>query len=176
MRSHSSPRPNPLFGKSTSSSRYIPDLSATNKAREQELNDEGFEETQSLVSESLSQEASSGNYETDTHDSTRCSPAEMTRLAPSTTSGAPSQKILPTKSITATTAKSSKVLAKGAQGARSVVPDKSIARLQKTFERRDSRDSLSSGRSAKSTANDKSAASSYLPKRAASLKREPPTR
>ncbi|CAK9809134.1 FH2 domain-containing protein 1 [Anthophora plagiata] len=46
-------------------------------ARDQELNDEGFEETQSLVSETLSQETSSGNYETDTHDSTRCSPAEL---------------------------------------------------------------------------------------------------
>lgn len=53
---------------------------ASSKAREQELNDEGFEETQSLVSESLSQEASSGNYETDTHDSTRCSPAELTTV------------------------------------------------------------------------------------------------
>ena len=47
------------------------------KARDQEMNDEGFEETQSLVSETLSQETSSGNYETDTHDSTRCSPAEL---------------------------------------------------------------------------------------------------
>ncbi|XP_017883156.1 uncharacterized protein LOC108626791 [Ceratina calcarata] len=47
------------------------------KVREQEMNDEGFEETQSLVSETLSQETSSGNYETDTHDSTRCSPAEL---------------------------------------------------------------------------------------------------
>ncbi|XP_011152521.2 uncharacterized protein LOC105191081 [Harpegnathos saltator] len=64
-------------------SRYIPDISVTSslpscgKGREQELNDEGFEETQSLVSETLSQETSSGNYETDTHDSTRCSPAEL---------------------------------------------------------------------------------------------------
>ncbi|XP_034943897.1 FH2 domain-containing protein 1 [Chelonus insularis] len=47
------------------------------KGKEQELNDEGFEETQSLVSESLSQETSSGNYETDIHDTPRCSPAEM---------------------------------------------------------------------------------------------------
>ncbi|XP_014467206.1 PREDICTED: uncharacterized protein LOC106740555 [Dinoponera quadriceps] len=64
-------------------SRYIPDISVTSsaspcgKGRDQELNDEGFEETQSLVSETLSQETSSGNYETDTHDSTRCSPAEL---------------------------------------------------------------------------------------------------
>lgn len=64
-------------------SRYIPDISVTSsppscgKGKEQELNDEGFEETQSLVSETLSQETSSGNYETDTHDSTRCSPAEL---------------------------------------------------------------------------------------------------
>lgn len=62
-------------------SRFIPDLSVTsmpvNKSRDQEMNDEGFEETQSLVSETLSQETSSGNYETDTHDSTRCSPADL---------------------------------------------------------------------------------------------------
>ncbi|XP_011172206.2 uncharacterized protein LOC105204716 [Solenopsis invicta] len=70
-------------------SRFIPDISVTSspllpppppssgKSRDQELNDEGFEETQSLVSETLSQETSSGNYETDTHDSTRCSPAEL---------------------------------------------------------------------------------------------------
>ncbi|XP_043277907.1 uncharacterized protein form3 [Venturia canescens] len=45
------------------------------KVKEQEMNDEGFEETQSLVSETLSQETSSGNYETDAHDSPRCSPA-----------------------------------------------------------------------------------------------------
>ncbi|XP_076235576.1 FH2 domain-containing protein formin 3 isoform X2 [Calliopsis andreniformis] len=66
-------------------SRFIPDVNVTpsaglpssGKGRDQELNDEGFEETQSLVSETLSQETSSGNYETDTHDSTRCSPAEL---------------------------------------------------------------------------------------------------
>lgn len=63
-------------------SRFIPDISVTSSppgkvTRDQELNDEGFEETQSLVSETLSQETSSGNYETDTHDSTRCSPAEL---------------------------------------------------------------------------------------------------
>ncbi|XP_061931495.1 uncharacterized protein LOC107998165 isoform X3 [Apis cerana] len=52
-------------------------LPPTGKVRDQEMNDEGFEETQSLVSETLSQETSSGNYETDTHDSTRCSPAEL---------------------------------------------------------------------------------------------------
>ncbi|KMQ96916.1 fh2 domain-containing protein 1 [Lasius niger] len=64
--------------------RFIPDISVTSSppssgkvTRDQELNDEGFEETQSLVSETLSQETSSGNYETDTHDSTRCSPAEL---------------------------------------------------------------------------------------------------
>lgn len=68
---------------STFRSRFIPDISVTSsppssgKSRDQELNDEGFEETQSLVSETLSQETSSGNYETDTHDSTRCSPAEL---------------------------------------------------------------------------------------------------
>lgn len=65
-------------------SRFIPDINVTSSppssgkvTRDQELNDEGFEETQSLVSETLSQETSSGNYETDTHDSTRCSPAEL---------------------------------------------------------------------------------------------------
>ncbi|XP_072749439.1 uncharacterized protein Form3 [Anoplolepis gracilipes] len=65
-------------------SRFIPDINVTSSSpssgkvtRDQELNDEGFEETQSLVSETLSQETSSGNYETDTHDSTRCSPAEL---------------------------------------------------------------------------------------------------
>lgn len=52
-------------------------LPPSGKVRDQEMNDEGFEETQSLVSETLSQETSSGNYETDTHDSTRCSPAEL---------------------------------------------------------------------------------------------------
>ncbi|XP_044001338.1 uncharacterized protein LOC122847607 isoform X1 [Aphidius gifuensis] len=72
--------------------RFIPDICITNNNnnnntttttivgktnKESELNDEGFEETQSLVSETLSQETSSGNYETDTHDSTRCSPADM---------------------------------------------------------------------------------------------------
>lgn len=66
-------------------SRFIPDISITStptmlgKARELEMNDEGFEETQSLVSESLSQETSSGNYETDNHDSPRCSPAAELR-------------------------------------------------------------------------------------------------
>ncbi|XP_018047518.1 PREDICTED: uncharacterized protein LOC108686621 isoform X2 [Atta colombica] len=62
--------------------RFIPGVSVTTsplsgKSRDQELNDEGFEETQSLVSETLSQETSSGNYETDTHDLMRCSPAEL---------------------------------------------------------------------------------------------------
>lgn len=65
--------------------RYVPDISVTSppalpssgKGRELEMNDEGFEETQSLVSETLSQETSSGNYETDAHDSIRCSPAEL---------------------------------------------------------------------------------------------------
>lgn len=62
--------------------RFIPDISVTTspssgKSRDQELNDEGFEETQSLVSETLSQETSSGNYETDTHDLIRCSSAEL---------------------------------------------------------------------------------------------------
>ena len=70
------PKQNSMF-----KSRFIPDISVAsmpvNKARDQELNDEGFEETQSLVSETLSQETSSGNYETDTHDSTRCSPADL---------------------------------------------------------------------------------------------------
>ncbi|KAG7204182.1 hypothetical protein KM043_002019 [Ampulex compressa] len=59
-------------GVTTSSS-----LPPSGKNKDHELHDEGFEETQSLVSETLSQETSSGNYETDTHDSTRCSPAEM---------------------------------------------------------------------------------------------------
>ncbi|XP_043504299.1 uncharacterized protein LOC122525518 [Polistes fuscatus] len=76
------PKQNSMFR-----NRFIPDINVTNasslslgstvKGRDQELNDEGFEETQSLVSESLSQETSSGNYETDTHDSTRYSPAEL---------------------------------------------------------------------------------------------------
>ncbi|XP_018349865.1 PREDICTED: uncharacterized protein LOC108753036 isoform X3 [Trachymyrmex septentrionalis] len=62
--------------------RFVPDVSVTTsplsgKSRDQELNDEGFEETQSLVSETLSQETSSGNYETDTHDLMRSSPAEL---------------------------------------------------------------------------------------------------
>ncbi|XP_012532243.2 uncharacterized protein LOC105834370 isoform X1 [Monomorium pharaonis] len=81
-RDRSTTRQNSMFR-----SRFIPDISVTSpppppppssgKSKDQELNDEGFEETQSLVSETLSQETSSGNYETDTHDSTRCSPAEL---------------------------------------------------------------------------------------------------
>ncbi|XP_024936099.1 uncharacterized protein LOC107262944 isoform X2 [Cephus cinctus] len=78
----------PMKQSSMFKSRFIPDISVTSappsvtsplptKAKDQELNDEGFEETQSLVSETLSQGTSSGNYETDTHDSTRCSPAEL---------------------------------------------------------------------------------------------------
>lgn len=71
------PPKHPMF-----KSKFIPDINITSnsplvKGKDQELNDEGFEETQSLVSETLSQETSSGNYETDTHDSPRCSPAEM---------------------------------------------------------------------------------------------------
>lgn len=47
----------------------------------EDLHDEGFEETQSLVSETLSsQETSSGNFETDMPDSTRCSPANMSTI------------------------------------------------------------------------------------------------
>ncbi|XP_018405882.1 PREDICTED: uncharacterized protein LOC108782187 isoform X1 [Cyphomyrmex costatus] len=70
-------RQNPVFR-----NRFIPDVSVTtspssSKSRDQELNDEGFEETQSLVSESLSQETYSGNYETDTHDLIQCPPAEL---------------------------------------------------------------------------------------------------
>lgn len=76
------PKQNSIFR-----NRFIPDVSVTNgsplslsstgKVRDQEMNDEGFEETQSLVSESLSQETSSGHYETDAHDSTRYSPADL---------------------------------------------------------------------------------------------------
>ncbi|XP_014252125.1 FH2 domain-containing protein 1 isoform X2 [Cimex lectularius] len=44
----------------------IPEIKV--KTREHEMNDEGFEETQSLVSESPSQGASSGNYEGDVVD------------------------------------------------------------------------------------------------------------
>ncbi|XP_015112229.1 uncharacterized protein LOC107037914 [Diachasma alloeum] len=77
-KSHSGKQTSPLFR-----SRFIPDINMTStspligKSKDQELNDEGFEETQSLVSETLSQETSSGNYETDVHDSPSCSPAEM---------------------------------------------------------------------------------------------------
>lgn len=47
---------------------------------EHELNDEGFEETQSLVSETLSQETSSGcNYEIDATDSSRSKSSEYKR-------------------------------------------------------------------------------------------------
>lgn len=70
----SSPHPNVPNSTSHHSFSSLP---PTGKVRDQEMNDEGFEETQSLVSETLSQETSSGNYETDTHDSTRCSPAEL---------------------------------------------------------------------------------------------------
>lgn len=70
----SSPHPNVPNATSHHSFSSLP---PTGKVRDQEMNDEGFEETQSLVSETLSQETSSGNYETDTHDSTRCSPAEL---------------------------------------------------------------------------------------------------
>lgn len=62
--------------------RFVPELSKS-LGRESELHDEGFEETQSLVSETMSsQDASSGNYETDAPDSsTRCSPANLSKLA-----------------------------------------------------------------------------------------------
>ncbi|KAK0178259.1 hypothetical protein PV328_002226 [Microctonus aethiopoides] len=76
--SSSPPKNLPLF-----KSKFIPDINISStaplatKGKDQEMNDEGFEETQSLVSETLSQETSSGNYETDIHDSPRCSPAEM---------------------------------------------------------------------------------------------------
>ncbi|XP_012286898.1 uncharacterized protein LOC105703237 isoform X2 [Orussus abietinus] len=72
-------------------SRFIPDIAVTNapisslslfaKHKDQELNDEGFEETQSLVSEAFSQETSSGNFEADTQISSRCSPAEMGNIS-----------------------------------------------------------------------------------------------
>ncbi|XP_031785571.1 cell division control protein 12 isoform X2 [Nasonia vitripennis] len=156
-----SPRQTSVFGKGTS--RYIPDLNTTtSKAREQELNDEGFEETQSLVSETLSQEASSGNYETDTHDSTRCSPAELTRTTSSSLPKTSSTIIGSSKSAT------TKSLPRR-ESSRLNVQDKNLARI-KSFDRRDSRDSLSS-RTGKPQES-----SSFLPKRTSSLKREPPTR
>ncbi|XP_074112850.1 FH2 domain-containing protein formin 3 isoform X1 [Cotesia typhae] len=76
-KSSSSPiKTSPVF-----KSKFLPEVNISSghlvKGKELELNDEGFEETQSLVSETLSQETSSGNYETDIHDSPRCSPAEM---------------------------------------------------------------------------------------------------
>lgn len=156
-----SSRQTSVFGKGTS--RYIPDLNTTtSKAREQELNDEGFEETQSLVSETLSQEASSGNYETDTHDSTRCSPAELTRT---TSSGLPKTSSTIIGSNNTATSKS----LPRRESSRVNAQDKNLARI-KSFDRRDSRDSLSS-RTGKPQES-----SSFLPKRTSSLKREPPTR
>ena len=153
-----------VFGNKPSS-RYIPDLtlstSKQQQAREQELNDEGFEESQSLVSETLSQEASSGNYETDTHDSsTRCSPAELTRT---TNSHVPKSSSPIGSSVT-------KTALQRRDSPRLSAQDKNLSRL-KSFERRDSRDSISSRGSGKSQE-----ASSFLPKRTSSLKREPPTR
>ncbi|KAF3420633.1 hypothetical protein E2986_02387 [Frieseomelitta varia] len=74
---HSGFAPPDINVTNTSSNTSCSLLQPTGKSRDQEMNDEGFEETQSLVSETLSQETSSGNYETDTHDSTRCSPAEL---------------------------------------------------------------------------------------------------
>ncbi|XP_033218569.1 uncharacterized protein LOC117173991 isoform X2 [Belonocnema kinseyi] len=125
------PKQNSMF-----KSRFIPDISVTsmpvNKARDQELNDEGFEETQSLVSETLSQETSSGNYETDTHDSTRCSPAD---LGCSTND----QR----------------------RGSDIPASEPSLTRI-KSFERRNSSMRL------------KDEASSFLPKRSGSLKRDSP--
>nr|XP_031825302.1 uncharacterized protein LOC116423815 [Nomia melanderi] len=78
--------PQPVNDSRVFRGRYVPEINVTSsalvasspgKGRDQDMNDEGFEESQSLVSETLSQETSSGNYETDTHDSTRCSPAEL---------------------------------------------------------------------------------------------------
>ncbi|XP_058792398.1 uncharacterized protein LOC131664929 isoform X3 [Phymastichus coffea] len=143
------------------SARYIPELSAS-KAREQELNDEGFEETQSLVSESLSQEASSGNYETDAHDSTRCSPAELTRAGGAGGAGAALSK------AAVGVIGSAKSLQRR-DGPRHA-PDKSLSRI-KSFERRDAREGGVAARAGKGQE-----VSSYLPKRTASLKREPPAR
>ncbi|KAJ8673934.1 hypothetical protein QAD02_005196, partial [Eretmocerus hayati] len=160
-----------LFGKSTnvtSTPRYTPELSSSpgsNKLhqRDQELNDEGFEETQSLVSETLSQEASSGNYET---DSTRCSPAELTRPG-SNSSG--SKSILGNGlsglngGVSQTPVSSTKTLLGRRDSGRS------LNRL-KSFEKRDGLGSISS-RTAKPLDP-----SSLLPKRTGSLKREPPAR
>lgn len=174
-----------LFGspsnKSTSH-RYIPELNsmtqqspASKQAREQELNDEGFEETQSLVSETLSQEASSGNYETDTHDSTRCSPAELTRTTAvansnnSGTAGLLGKSSSPIVGNGGGTSSKTLQQRRDGLGRISAAQDKSLTRI-KGFERRDSRDSLS-GRSVKSQEG-----SSFLPKRTGSLKREPPAR
>ncbi|CAB0042304.1 unnamed protein product [Trichogramma brassicae] len=197
MSTESEPK-SPLFGKTNNQSRFIPDLTTTNKAREQELNDEGFEETQSLVSETLSQEASSGNYETDTHDSTRCSPAEMTRGGDTPKKSNPKLSTLPkvtqsAKSSTNSAGSTSKAPASSAAAfsrrdsssrlAKAAAQDKTVGRLKQAFERRNSRDSVTSTRSSSSASKavpaDKGAignSSSYLPKRAASLKREPPTR
>ncbi|KAL7291846.1 hypothetical protein TKK_0014411 [Trichogramma kaykai] len=199
MSTESEPK-SPLFGKTNSQSRFIPDLTTTNKAREQELNDEGFEETQSLVSETLSQEASSGNYETDTHDSTRCSPAEMTRGGDTPKKSNPKLSTLPkvtqlakSSSGSGSTGSTSKAAASSAAAfsrrdsssrlAKAAAQDKTVGRLKQAFERRNSRDSVTSTRSSSSASKaipaDKGAignSTSYLPKRAASLKREPPTR
>ncbi|XP_023248408.1 FH2 domain-containing protein 1 [Copidosoma floridanum] len=150
-----------LPGRQQGSPRYISDLTATSKARELDLNDEGFEETQSLVSETLSQEASSGNYETDTHDSTRCSPAELTRTGTTTAVAAP------TATSTAVP-RTSGGLPKGVIGSSdprpTAIQDKNISRIKGGFERRDSRDSVASKDSG-----------SFLPKRTSSVKREVPT-
>jgi hypothetical protein len=176
-------RPSLVFGKGAP--RYIPELSmtSTGKARELELNDEGFEETQSLVSETLSQEASSGNYETDTHDSTRCSPAELTRTGSGARDSGP---------VGVGSGPGAKVGSAGTGGAgpkslqrrdssRIAAHDKNLARI-KSFDRRDSRDSFTSrdSRDSRDSLTSRSSKgpdpSSFLPKRTASLKREPPTR
>ncbi|XP_011504176.1 PREDICTED: cell division control protein 12 [Ceratosolen solmsi marchali] len=153
-----------VFSKGTP--RYIPELSMTNtgKAREIELNDEGFEETQSLVSETLSQEASSGNYETDTHDSTRCSPAELRRTGSGARGGGSGLKVgSPIAGSTMTKSLQRR------DSSKIVSHEKNIAKI-KSFDRRDSRDNFS-GRMTKGQDG-----SSFLPKRTASLKREPLTR
>lgn len=175
---------NSIFGKTGSignNNRYISDLGVTttslNKAREQELNDEGFEETQSLVSESLSQEASSGNYETDVNDSTNCSPAS--RLG----TGIVSKTLKPINGTSATTIDSS-TTTNNRQALRnqnngrttrssSIISDKSLSRVKGSYERRDSQNSVSSR--ASSGNQDTTSLNGYSTKRiGGNLKREVP--
>lgn len=158
--------------KQTSSSmfktKFIPDINVTTNPviakvkAEQEFNDEGFEETQSLVSETLSQGTSSGgNYETDAQDSAPHSPPSKIQRSSDETD-ARSGEAKPVKSIGRQTSKLQSYVQRTAslkpRGEKPRYPAKRTGSLERTetskiknsrneVERSGSRSSLRSSRS-----------------------------